>query len=163
MYDFSGSGDDSELAFRAGDMIAVVDEHLDGWWIGELNGKQGLFPTSYTEFGPGTLQLHKHSGSSGNGAEMGISGPRYTEDDEDLSALPTFGSVSSTAIGPPSEQQAAPRKGSATVPGKSSRLPLIVACNFCRRRKIACDGRRPSWFLDLCEALTALQLCLNRT
>ncbi|KAJ7612361.1 hypothetical protein DFH06DRAFT_1243727 [Mycena polygramma] len=177
MYDFSGSGDDSELAFRAGDMIAVVDVRPDGWWMGELNRIQGLFPASYTDLAPDMLQLAKHSGSSGNGAETGISGPRYTDDDEDLSAAPTFGPVSSTTIMPRYEQQAAPRKGSATVPGKSSPPPLFVACNFCRGRKIACDGKRPSWFvvwliskltlilgqLKLCEALTALQLCLNRT
>ncbi|KAJ7134666.1 hypothetical protein C8R44DRAFT_771097 [Mycena epipterygia] len=50
---------------------------------------------------------------------------------------------------PASEQQAAQRKRSATVPGKSSRLPStsgpkVVACNFCRARKTKCDGAHPS-------------------
>ncbi|KAJ7107282.1 GTP binding protein [Mycena crocata] len=50
---------------------------------------------------------------------------------------------------PASEQQAAQRKRSATVPGKSSRLPStsgpkVVACNFCRARKTKCDGAYPS-------------------
>jgi len=49
---------------------------------------------------------------------------------------------------PASEQQAAQRKRSATVPGKSSRLPStsgpkVVACNFCRARKTKCDGAQP--------------------
>ncbi|KAJ7644164.1 GTP binding protein [Roridomyces roridus] len=52
---------------------------------------------------------------------------------------------------PASEQQAAQRKRSSTVPGKSkgSRLPStsgpkVVACNFCRARKTKCDGAHPS-------------------
>ncbi|KAJ7095831.1 GTP binding protein [Mycena belliarum] len=50
---------------------------------------------------------------------------------------------------PASEQQAAQRKRSATVPGKSSRLPStsgpkVVACNFCRARKTKCDGAHPA-------------------
>lgn len=38
-----------ELSFRAGDKITVVSEVLDDWWMGDLNGVRGLFPTSYTE------------------------------------------------------------------------------------------------------------------
>lgn len=49
LYDFSGSPDADELAFKAGDHIVVLSEVLDGWWMGELNGRKGLFPTSYTE------------------------------------------------------------------------------------------------------------------
>ncbi|KAJ7761511.1 GTP binding protein [Mycena maculata] len=50
---------------------------------------------------------------------------------------------------PASEQQAAQRKRSATVPGKGTRLPStsgpkVVACNFCRARKTKCDGAHPS-------------------
>ncbi|KAA1466813.1 BAR-domain-containing protein [Dentipellis sp. KUC8613] len=47
LYDFSGSVD--ELSFRTGDEIVVVNEVLDDWWMGEVGGKKGLFPTSYTE------------------------------------------------------------------------------------------------------------------
>lgn len=45
--DFSGSAD--ELSFRAGDEIVLVNEVVEGWWMGELRGKKGLFPTSHTE------------------------------------------------------------------------------------------------------------------
>ncbi|KZT05055.1 BAR-domain-containing protein [Laetiporus sulphureus 93-53] len=48
-HDFTGTSTD-ELSFRAGDQIAVVNEVLDGWWMGELYGKRGLFPTNYTDF-----------------------------------------------------------------------------------------------------------------
>ncbi|PFH54063.1 hypothetical protein AMATHDRAFT_53868 [Amanita thiersii Skay4041] len=52
-------------------------------------------------------------------------------------------------IRPASELQAAHRRRSATVPGKSSRQssgsgPKVVACNFCRARKTKCDGAHPS-------------------
>lgn len=47
IYDFNGSSD--ELSFKVGDEIMVVNEVLDDWWMGSLNGKQGLFPTPYTE------------------------------------------------------------------------------------------------------------------
>lgn len=47
LYDFTGSSD--ELTFKAGNEIAVVNEVLDGWWMGELDGQTGLFPTTYTE------------------------------------------------------------------------------------------------------------------
>ena len=45
--DFSGSTD--ELSFRVGDEIALLNEVIEGWWMGELRGKKGLFPTSHTE------------------------------------------------------------------------------------------------------------------
>jgi hypothetical protein len=45
--DFSGSTD--ELSFRIGDEIVLLNEVIEGWWMGELRGKKGLFPTSHTE------------------------------------------------------------------------------------------------------------------
>ncbi|KAI0030841.1 hypothetical protein K488DRAFT_87382 [Vararia minispora EC-137] len=49
LHDFSGSSD--ELTFKAGDRIIVLNEVLDGWWMGEVasTGRRGLFPTTYTE------------------------------------------------------------------------------------------------------------------
>ena len=48
LHDFA-AGSTDELSFKAGDQIDVVSEVLDGWWMGELDGKRGLFPTTYTE------------------------------------------------------------------------------------------------------------------
>jgi len=45
LYDFAGSTD--ELTFKAGDEINVLQEVLDDWWMGEANGKRGLFPSNY--------------------------------------------------------------------------------------------------------------------
>lgn len=47
LYSFQGSND--ELSFEAGDEIIVVNEVLDDWWMGELRGKTGLFPTTHVE------------------------------------------------------------------------------------------------------------------
>ncbi|EIN05710.1 BAR-domain-containing protein [Punctularia strigosozonata HHB-11173 SS5] len=47
LYDFSGSSD--ELSFRVGDEIVVLNEVLEEWWMGEMDGKTGLFPSTYTE------------------------------------------------------------------------------------------------------------------
>jgi hypothetical protein len=46
LHDFTGSTD--ELTFKAGDEIVVLNEVLDGWWMGELDSQKGLFPTAYT-------------------------------------------------------------------------------------------------------------------
>ena len=45
--DYLGSSD--ELSFRIGDEIVVLGEVIDGWMMGQLDGKKGLFPTVYTE------------------------------------------------------------------------------------------------------------------
>lgn len=38
-----------ELSFQAGSDIVVLNEVLDSWWMGELNGLRGLFPTTHVE------------------------------------------------------------------------------------------------------------------
>ncbi|KAI0298970.1 hypothetical protein B0F90DRAFT_1818303 [Multifurca ochricompacta] len=45
--DYLGSTD--ELSFRTGDEIVVIGEVIDGWMMGQLGTKKGLFPTVYTE------------------------------------------------------------------------------------------------------------------
>lgn len=50
LYDFTGAPD--ELAFKAGDEIVVLNEVLDDWWMGEMGGRTGLFPTAYVEVVP---------------------------------------------------------------------------------------------------------------
>jgi len=61
-YSFSGATD--ELSFMAGDEITVVNEVLDGWWMGELSGKRGLFPTTHVEvLLPGSRRVMNFRGS----------------------------------------------------------------------------------------------------
>mmetsp|Transcript_11027 Transcript_11027/g.33761 ORF Transcript_11027/g.33761 Transcript_11027/m.33761 type:complete len:529 (-) Transcript_11027:49-1635(-) len=43
-YDYD-SGDPSELSFKAGDIITVLEKDESGWWHGELNGASGVFPS----------------------------------------------------------------------------------------------------------------------
>ena len=47
IHGFNGSSE--ELSFKTGDEILVLNEVLDEWWMGELDGRRGLFPTVYTE------------------------------------------------------------------------------------------------------------------
>lgn len=48
LHDFPGNGLD-ELGFRAGDIINVSKDEVDGWYEGELNGKKGFVPATYVE------------------------------------------------------------------------------------------------------------------
>lgn len=48
MYDYVGS-DQYELDFLSGDLIQIYEKDDSGWWIGELNGRAGLFPCNYIE------------------------------------------------------------------------------------------------------------------
>ncbi|KAG0737027.1 hypothetical protein G6F62_009753 [Rhizopus arrhizus] len=48
LYDFGATGPD-ELSFKTNDLIQVVEEVDEGWWLGELEGRRGIFPVNYTE------------------------------------------------------------------------------------------------------------------
>ncbi|KAI9032741.1 hypothetical protein CLU79DRAFT_727703 [Phycomyces nitens] len=52
IYDFEGDSVD-ELSFRTGDIITVVEEVDEGWWLGEVENigpkRRGIFPVNYTE------------------------------------------------------------------------------------------------------------------
>jgi len=37
----------NELSFRKGDKIEVIRRDPSGWWEGKVNGREGLFPSSY--------------------------------------------------------------------------------------------------------------------
>ncbi|TFK27306.1 ras-domain-containing protein, partial [Coprinopsis marcescibilis] len=50
LQDFAGSVD--ELSFKTGVEIKVLNEVVDGWWMGEIDGKKGLFPTAYVSTMP---------------------------------------------------------------------------------------------------------------
>ncbi|KAI8146274.1 hypothetical protein BJV82DRAFT_601149 [Fennellomyces sp. T-0311] len=52
LFDFEGESLE-ELSFRAGDVITVVEEVDEGWWLGEVEHvgpkRRGIFPVNYTE------------------------------------------------------------------------------------------------------------------
>ncbi|TDH15683.1 hypothetical protein EPR50_G00011910 [Perca flavescens] len=48
LYSFHAEEKD-ELQFNAGDVIKVLERSDQAWWKGQLRGKTGLFPSSYTQ------------------------------------------------------------------------------------------------------------------
>lgn len=48
MHDYvPGAGNATCLAFRAGEVIHVLNRDSTGWWDGELEGRRGWFPSNY--------------------------------------------------------------------------------------------------------------------
>ena len=46
-HNFDGDGE-GELSFKEGDRIKIVEEGApDDWWMGELNGNNGFFPSNF--------------------------------------------------------------------------------------------------------------------
>ncbi|KAG1456410.1 hypothetical protein G6F56_006838 [Rhizopus delemar] len=76
-FDFSGQNDD-EISFKIGDLITVIDEIDRGWWVGEANGKRGIFPVNFTEeYDSLTKEFTQHSNSSSDSVNSPkISQPR---------------------------------------------------------------------------------------
>jgi signal transducing adaptor molecule len=48
LYDFQPT-EAGELAFRKGDVIAVLESVYKDWWKGSLRGQTGIFPLNYVE------------------------------------------------------------------------------------------------------------------
>ncbi|KAG5437631.1 hypothetical protein PCANB_000668 [Pneumocystis canis] len=48
LYDFQAT-ELSELSFRKGNIITVLDTTYKDWWRGSLNGMEGIFPINYVE------------------------------------------------------------------------------------------------------------------
>jgi hypothetical protein len=43
----------SQLSFKKGDVILVIDKDKTGWWKGELDGRIARFPSNFTKYVPG--------------------------------------------------------------------------------------------------------------
>ena len=82
MFDHDAGGDD-ELSLREGELVEVLNQLEDaGWWIGLLNGKIGLFPSSYVKLGKSTISFPK-SQSTSVPITPAKEEPGDDEDDED--------------------------------------------------------------------------------
>ncbi|KAG7089633.1 hypothetical protein E1B28_011296 [Marasmius oreades] len=50
IWGFNENGESSdELSFTAGEIIEIVEESSSDWWLGRVNGTEGLFPSSYVD------------------------------------------------------------------------------------------------------------------
>ncbi|ESO00407.1 hypothetical protein HELRODRAFT_137981, partial [Helobdella robusta] len=48
LYPYEGVNDD-ELSFLDNEIVYLTKHYSGGWSLGEIDGKSGLFPTSYVE------------------------------------------------------------------------------------------------------------------
>jgi len=48
LYNYEATND-TELSFRQGEYVGIIEEGEDGWCTGELNGAEGLFPSNYIQ------------------------------------------------------------------------------------------------------------------
>ncbi|XP_041044606.1 nephrocystin-1 isoform X2 [Carcharodon carcharias] len=71
--------EESDLAFKSGEVLRILNQRPDGWWLGEnAQGKKGLVPKTY-------LQVHKQysKGSKHVADQVKFEGDDEDEDDED--------------------------------------------------------------------------------
>lgn len=48
LYDYTAQ-DNTEISFKTGDTITVIEKHESGWWTGEKGSSRGLFPGNYVQ------------------------------------------------------------------------------------------------------------------
>jgi len=48
LFDYEAANE-TELGFKAGDILTITEQDTSGWWYAELNGKQGFVPNNYVE------------------------------------------------------------------------------------------------------------------
>ena len=56
-FDYKAEQDD-ELNLSTGEVITILDKNVfEGWWRGELDGKEGIFPNNFVQLLP-KVSLH---------------------------------------------------------------------------------------------------------
>ncbi|KAF5367156.1 hypothetical protein D9758_004008 [Tetrapyrgos nigripes] len=85
----AASVDPNDLSFAAGDIIEIVEETNPDWWMGRVNGKEALFPSSYVE----KIQAPPPSSGLPASAPVPATGARKP--------YKSFGAVHSSANAPP--------------------------------------------------------------
>lgn len=91
---------DNEMSIKKGDIITVVEKVDAGWWIGEMEGKRGLFPATYCSEMPSVKgeALPSYETSERQGLPRSSSVPRAIGSfDSNLNApQPNLGSKNAT-------------------------------------------------------------------
>lgn len=88
--DFFGSHD--ELSFKVGDEITVLQETVDDWWLGELDGRKGLFPSNHVtalKTSPSQIGLSSKSRNASASSILGLAhrsraGSKHTIEEEEI-------------------------------------------------------------------------------
>ena len=47
-YSFKAHNDD-QLSLEAGQIVEILVEHENGWWLGRVNGMEGFVPSNYVK------------------------------------------------------------------------------------------------------------------
>lgn len=82
LYDYTAQ-DKTEISFNEGDVITVLTKADDGWYMGEINGQKGLFPSTYcSEIGSAANGGRTSGGGSGGGSRTVIALYDYDATDE---------------------------------------------------------------------------------
>ena len=74
----------TELGFSQGDVIRVISRDDSGWWVGELNGRQGDFPSNHVDEHPGAAPAASAPAASAPAAAApaAASGANYDDFDQ---------------------------------------------------------------------------------
>ncbi|KAI8354600.1 hypothetical protein EDC96DRAFT_516653 [Choanephora cucurbitarum] len=141
-YEFDGENAD-ELSFHVGDIIQVVEEVDEGWWLGEViepNGsvRRGIFPVNYTE-------AVSHSAGPPMPARPVLASPHY-EEPEDLNASPFHDRSTNNGFSyiRPNNSQPSRTVSSSTISPASSPIPQHKMVASSKRAPPPPPSSRPS-------------------
>eukprot|EP00002_Diphylleia_rotans_P024935 TRINITY_DN4924_c0_g1_i7.p1 TRINITY_DN4924_c0_g1~~TRINITY_DN4924_c0_g1_i7.p1 ORF type:complete len:597 (+),score=131.86 TRINITY_DN4924_c0_g1_i7:280-2070(+) len=86
IYEFNGDPDAQEISFQVGDIITILQEEGDGWWLGAFGGIVGYFPCNYVAY----LDAH----------ELALANEQATADAFDAVLVGRDGSTFPTSLSP---------------------------------------------------------------
>lgn len=154
IYDFNGENA-NELNLYAGDIITVVEEIDDGWWMGELydangNKQQGLFPSNYIEeIAPPPMPARQFSNRSRSNSHYSQTSEtrEITEEPEEESPFADSSGISNSYSQPSPPKPMMARRGTAgslySTPNGSPALARMPSASTISMRNNIGSSRTP--------------------
>jgi hypothetical protein len=154
IYDFNGENA-NELNLYAGDIITVVEEIDDGWWMGELydangNKQQGLFPSNYIEeIAPPPMPARQLSNRSRSNSHYSQTSEtrEITEEPEEESPFADSSGISNSYSQPSPPKPMMARRGTAgslySTPNGSPALARMPSASTISMRNNIGSSRTP--------------------